>query len=101
MTEELAKAWADLNRHGQRLKGTTLSALFKDDLSRFQTLSFRHHDLLIDVSKEKIDVPAFAALTAAPSEGRHWRKSLSPKTVKTSNTAIKACCTLSTRISLS
>ena len=59
-----ATAWEDVARHGGRLHNTTLNTLFKDDVNRFQTLHFCHHDLLIDFSKEKIDAPALTALAA-------------------------------------
>ncbi len=55
-------SWTALEPHAARLKATTLRALFAADPGRFEALSFRLGDLLIDLSKEKLDTPALAAL---------------------------------------
>ena len=57
-----ADAWAAVEREADRLRGTTLSALFDADPERFVRLSVRDADLLIDFSKERIDAGALSAL---------------------------------------
>lgn len=57
-------AWAALDADAARLKATSLRALFEADEKRFERLSFRLDDLLIDFSKEKIDAGALRALLA-------------------------------------
>lgn len=56
--------WAALEKHAARLEGVNLRQLFADDPERFERLSFRMDDLLIDFSKEKIDADALAELIA-------------------------------------
>ncbi|MEX2520750.1 MAG: glucose-6-phosphate isomerase [Paracoccaceae bacterium] len=56
--------WGALARHAERLKSATLRDLFAADPERFSRLSFRLEDLLIDLSKEKLDRDALAALIA-------------------------------------
>jgi glucose-6-phosphate isomerase len=60
----LAPFWKDLAAHGARLKETDLRALFAADPGRFARLSFAGPGMLLDLSKEKLDAPALAALTA-------------------------------------
>ena len=64
MTDAVARAWRVVEREGERLAGVTLRELFERDPERFASLSFRHEDLLVDVSKEKIDRAALDALFA-------------------------------------
>ena len=64
MTDAMARAWRVVEREGERLAGVTLRELFERDPERFASLSFRHEDLLVDVSKEKIDRAALDALFA-------------------------------------
>ncbi|MFN3262754.1 MAG: glucose-6-phosphate isomerase [Pikeienuella sp.] len=56
--------WGALEAHAARLKAKTLRDLFAEDGGRFARLSFRLDDLLLDLSKEKLDEPALAALLA-------------------------------------
>lgn len=55
-------AWTAVAREADRLIGTTLRDLFAQDAGRFEALSWSLDDLLIDFSKEKIDVAALEAL---------------------------------------
>lgn len=64
MTDAVARAWRAVEREGERLAGTTLRELFERDPERFASFSFRHEDLLVDLSKEKIDRPALDTLLA-------------------------------------
>ena len=64
MTDAVARAWRAVEREGERLGGVSLRTLFERDPERFASFSFRHEDLLVDLSKEKIDRPALDALLA-------------------------------------
>lgn len=57
-------AWEDVARAADRLRDLTLSKMFDRDPGRFEALSFREDDLLIDLSKEKLDRSALDALLA-------------------------------------
>ncbi|HUF87877.1 MAG TPA: glucose-6-phosphate isomerase [Thermohalobaculum sp.] len=57
-------AWRQVHAEAERLRPVHLRALFAADPDRFASLSFRLDDLLIDVSKEKLDARALAALLA-------------------------------------
>ncbi|MEM8756045.1 MAG: glucose-6-phosphate isomerase, partial [Pseudomonadota bacterium] len=61
-TIEDATLWGALEAEASRLKRRSLRDLFAADPSRFEALSFRLDDLLIDFSKEKIDAAALDAL---------------------------------------
>lgn len=54
--------WDALLPHWNRLRQLHLRTLFDADPDRFDALSYRLDDLLIDFSKEKIDADALAAL---------------------------------------
>ena len=56
--------WQKLETEAARLQSTTLRALFADDPNRFERFSLRLDDLLIDLSKEKIDDAALDTLIA-------------------------------------
>ena len=60
----LETAWEKLHGEAARLKPLHLRELFANDPQRFDSLSARLDDLLIDFSKEKIDAPALEALLA-------------------------------------
>ncbi|MHA1537694.1 MAG: glucose-6-phosphate isomerase [Alphaproteobacteria bacterium] len=60
----LEAAWDKLHDEAARLKPIHLRDLFAADPARFDTLSARLDDMLIDFSKEKLDPPALAALIA-------------------------------------
>ena len=60
----LETAWEKLHGEAARLKPLHLRELFAQDPQRFDTLSARLDDMLIDFSKEKIDAPALEALLA-------------------------------------
>ena len=60
----MARAWRAVEREGERLRGVSLRRLFEHDPERFASFSFRHEDLLVDLSKEKIDRGALDALLA-------------------------------------
>ena len=64
MTEAVARAWRAVEREGARLRGLSLRHLFEHDPERFASLSFGHEDLLVDLSKEKLDRAALDALLA-------------------------------------
>lgn len=61
---DASEEWAALTAQASRLKRRSLRELFADDPARFDRLSFRLDDLLIDLSKEKIDAGALDALLA-------------------------------------
>lgn len=54
--------WTQLNTLGERLKATHLRDLFAENPKRFEDLSVRQDDLLLDFSKEKLDTSALQAL---------------------------------------
>ncbi len=58
----LATLWGGLEAEASRLRQRTLRDLFEADANRFATHSYRLDDLLIDFSKEKLDMGAWAAL---------------------------------------
>ena len=64
MTNAVARAWRAVEREGERLGGLSLRRLFEHDPERFASFSFAHEDLLVDLSKEKIDRGALDALLA-------------------------------------
>lgn len=55
-------AWDALRQHANRLRQTTLRDLFSDDRDRFNEFSIQACDMLVDLSKEKIDASAWQAL---------------------------------------
>lgn len=59
---KLATLWGGLQAEASRLSHCTLRDLFEMDANRFATHSYRFDDLLIDFSKEKLDMGAWAAL---------------------------------------
>jgi glucose-6-phosphate isomerase len=64
MSDAVEAAWARVRAEGARLRGRTLRELFAADPGRFAALSFRHGDLTLDLSKEKLDGAALDALLA-------------------------------------
>ena len=64
MTDAVARAWRAVEREGERLRALSLRILFERDPRRFDSFSFGHEDLLVDLSKEKIDRGALDALLA-------------------------------------
>ncbi len=52
----------DLHQHAERLRGTTLRALFADDPERAERFSVSAADLHLDCSKQLLDAPALDAL---------------------------------------
>jgi glucose-6-phosphate isomerase len=58
----LEEAWSAVSREADRLRRAHLRDLFADDATRFERFSARLDDLTLDISKEKIDPPAMAAL---------------------------------------
>ncbi|MFT7025845.1 MAG: glucose-6-phosphate isomerase [Paracoccaceae bacterium] len=65
MTDTPAEAaWLRLDTEGARLRGQTLRDLFDGDPGRFPRLTRRMDDLLVDLSKEKLDDAALDALLA-------------------------------------
>lgn len=55
-------AWEDVHAEAARLKAVHLRELFAGSTTRFDDFSFALDDLLIDLSKEKLDAAAMAAL---------------------------------------
>ena len=69
----LEAAWEKVHGEAARLKPLHLRELFANDPQRFDTLSARLDDILVDFSKEKIDAPALEALLAlARAAGIPW-----------------------------
>ena len=64
MSHALRRSWRAVEREGERLRALTLRGLFSRDPGRFDALSFTFEDLLVDLSKEKIDREALDALLA-------------------------------------
>ncbi|MGB0506425.1 MAG: glucose-6-phosphate isomerase [Pikeienuella sp.] len=62
MSTNLATIWGGLAAEASRLKRRSLRELFAADENRFDGLSFRMDDLLVDLSKEKLDQQALSAL---------------------------------------
>ena len=62
MSDAATRAWRAVEREGTRLGTCSLRILFEQDPARFASFSFDHEDLLVDLSKEKIDRPALGAL---------------------------------------
>jgi len=60
----LEKAWADLAAHRTRTVSQHLRELFAADTNRFQTLSARLEDLLLDYSKTAVTAETIALLLA-------------------------------------
>ena len=58
----LATLWGGLEAEASRLRQRTLLQLFEADPNRFETHSYRMDDLMIDFSKEKLDMYTWAAL---------------------------------------
>ena len=57
--------WEALERHAARLARTDLKGLFAEDPGRVARLTAALDDLSLDLSREKLDAPALAALIAA------------------------------------
>ncbi len=64
MAASVPDAWRAVEREGERLRERSLRTLFEREPERFGAFSFRHEDLLVDLSKEKIDRPALDALVS-------------------------------------
>ena len=62
MTDAVSRAWRAVEREGDRLRAVSLRMLFAENPDRFESFSFGLEDLLVDLSKEKIDRPALDAL---------------------------------------
>ncbi|MEO0344385.1 MAG: glucose-6-phosphate isomerase [Pseudomonadota bacterium] len=58
----MSKIWSQLKAHKKRLQSTTIMALLSDDPDRFDKFSSTACDLLMDISKTKIDRAAMASL---------------------------------------
>lgn len=58
----MSDIWTELEGHAARLGRTDLSALFAADPGRFARFSHRLDDLLVDLSKEKVDAASLASL---------------------------------------
>ncbi|CAA9308006.1 MAG: Glucose-6-phosphate isomerase [uncultured Frankineae bacterium] len=54
--------FTELDPHAERLRGTTLRALFADDPERAERMSVQAGTLLLDFSKNLLDAPAVEAL---------------------------------------
>ncbi len=61
---DVSRCWDDVYREAARLKPLHLRQLFDDDPHRFDRLSFRLDDILVDCAKEKLDSGALASLLA-------------------------------------
>ena len=71
-------AWRAVEREGERLRALSLRTLFARAPERFAAFSFRHEDLLVDLSKEKVDRPALDSLLALADAADlpAWREAL-------------------------
>lgn len=58
------EAWARLGLEAQRLRARSLRSLFAQDPGRAAALSVSFEDMTLDLSKEKLDADALAALLA-------------------------------------
>ncbi len=71
---DISGCWDNVHRQAARLKPLHLRQLFDADPHRFDRLSFRLDDILVDHAKEKLDSEALASLLslarAAGVEGR-------------------------------
>ncbi|MFT4794296.1 MAG: glucose-6-phosphate isomerase [Paracoccaceae bacterium] len=61
-TDNIDIAWARLKAQGQRMRQTDLRGLFAGDPDRFARFTRQADDLMIDLSKEKIDDGVLTAL---------------------------------------
>lgn len=61
---DISGCWDDVHRQAARLKPLHLRQLFDADPHRFDRLSFRLDDILVDHTKEKLDLEAMASLLA-------------------------------------
>ena len=61
---DVSGCWDDVYREAARLKPLHLRQLFDADPHRFDRLSFRLDDILVDCAKEKLDSRALASLLA-------------------------------------
>ncbi len=61
---DISGCWDDVHREAARLKPLQLRQLFAADPNRFDHLSVRLDDILVDHSKEKLDPRAMASLLA-------------------------------------
>ena len=61
---DISACWDDVHREAARLKPLHLRQLFAADPNRFDRLSVRLDDILVDHSKEKLDPRAMASLLA-------------------------------------
>lgn len=61
---DISGCWDDVYREAARLKPLHLRQLFDADPHRFDRLSFRLDDILVDHAKEKLDSEALASLLA-------------------------------------
>jgi len=59
-----AETWARIDQEAERLKSTRILDLFAADPGRAEALSVTAPSLLVDVSKQRIDAAAIAALSA-------------------------------------
>ena len=64
MNEPLAACWAELQTHQARLAAQPVTALFKADPDRFGRLAVPFEDMLLDLSKCRIDEAALTGLIA-------------------------------------
>ena len=48
------RGWQKLTQHFEKMKNTRMADLFADNPARFDALSFRVHDILVDCSKNRI-----------------------------------------------
>ena len=74
MSADFASASDDLAESARRLASTTLHELFARNADRARALTFDWNDWRIDISKERIDEDALAALLRAAEAANlpHW-----------------------------
>lgn len=75
MTRYDSSVWQTLETHADALQARHLRQLFAEDPQRFQHLSLRHEGLLVDISKQRLTVPALDALYALADHAdiRGWQ----------------------------
>ena len=64
MTQPLAACWAELDAHRERLARRPVLDLFAEDADRFSRLSVTFEDMLLDLSKCRIDEAALVSLVS-------------------------------------
>jgi len=68
MSKKNSSAWQALTAHRQHIADVTISEMFAADNDRFNKFSLRHHDLLLDYSKQQVTKDTVQLLCALAEE---------------------------------